>query len=202
MQGMMKKIGLMLFVGLFLAGAAWAGTVEMVLYGLSGREREEDWRVLGEGLVEKGARVESTDAERARVVIWYDEEVLFPKRSAKVRLRVSEVEKRLGQLVREASMAAFDLRSVSAGGCESGYIARELRIGVLDCKGCRYGAYTLAMRVEGVERVWVDAERAVLRFTYHPGRVERLYSGFFEPEWIVSELVKSSLRKGRVEVLD
>jgi hypothetical protein len=202
MQGMMKKIGLMLFVGLFLAGAAWAGTVEMVLYGLSGREREEDWRVLGEGLVEKGVRVESTDAERARVVIWYDEEVLFPKRSAKVRLRVSEVEKRLGQLVREASMAAFDLRSVSAGGCESGYIARELRIGVLDCKGCRYGAYTLAMRVEGVERVWVDAERAVLRFTYHPGRVGRLYSGFFEPEWIVSELVKSSLRKGRVEVLD
>ncbi len=198
----MKKIGLMLFVGLFLAGAAWAGTVEMVLYGLSGREREEDWRVLGEGLVEKGVRVESTDAERARVVIWYDEEVLFPKRSAKVRLRVSEVEKRLGQLVREASMAAFDLRSVSAGGCESGYIARELRIGVLDCKGCRYGAYTLAMRVEGVERVWVDAERAVLRFTYHPGRVGRLYSGFFEPEWIVSELVKSSLRKGRVEVLD
>ncbi len=103
----MKKIGLMLFVGLFLAGAAWAGTVEMVLYGLSGREREEDWRVLGEGLVEKGVRVEST-----------------------------------------------------------------------------------------------DAERAVLRFTYHPGRVGRLYSGFFEPEWIVSELVKSSLRKGRVEVLD
>jgi hypothetical protein len=127
---------------------------------------------------------------------------LFPKRNPKVRLKGAEVEKRLGQLVREATSAAFDLRSVSSGGFESGYRDREIRIGVLDCKGCRYGAYTLAMRVEGVERVWIDAERSVLRFSYDPGRIGRLYSGFFEGDWIVSEVVKSSLRKGRVEVVE
>ncbi len=199
----MRKNALMMSVGLIWAGVAFAdGVVEMVLYGLSGKEREGDWRAVCEELVEKGVRVERTDAERARVVISYDEEVLFPKRNAKVRLKGAEVEKRLGQLVREATSAAFDLRSVSAGGFESGYQDREVRIGVLDCKGCRYGAYTLAMRVEGVERVWIDAERSILRYSYNPGRIGRVYSGFFEADWIVSEIVKSSLRKGRVEVVE
>jgi hypothetical protein len=174
----------------------------MVLYGLSGKEREGDWGVLCGDLVDQGVRVERTDASRARVVIAYDEGVLFPKRNTRVPLRIAEVERRIGQLVREASTAAFDVRPVSAGGFESGYVEQEVRIGVLDCKGCRYGAYTLAMRVEGVERVWIDAERSALRFAYDRGRVGRIYSAFFEPEWIVNELVKSSLRKGRVEVVE
>lgn len=199
----MRKMALTVAAVLFWGSVVCAqGVVEMVLYGLSGKEREGDWRMVCGELAEKGVRVEDTDVARARVVVVYDEEVLFPKRNTKVRLRLSEVEKRIGQLVRETSTAAFDVRSVSAGGFESGYAEREVRIGVLDCKGCRYGAYTLAMRVEGVERVWVDAERSVLRFAYDPARIGRTYSTFFEPEWIVSELVKSSLRKGRVEVLD
>jgi hypothetical protein len=200
---MMQKLVLMLAGWLCVEGVVLAGgTVEMMLYGLSGKEREEDWRNLGEELASRGVRVEHTDVPRSRVVMVYDEELLFPKRNPKVRLRIGEVEKRIAQLVREATTAAFDVRSLSTGGCESRYVEREVRIGVLDCKGCRYGAYTLAMRVEGVDRAWIDAERSVLRFAFDPSRVGRTYSAFFDPEWIVSELVKSSLRKGRVEVVE
>jgi hypothetical protein len=195
-----------IFIALMLCGlvvsAVAGGPIEMGLYGLSGRDREGDWAVFSEELRERGVRVESTDVMRARVVVSYEEELLFPKWNPKQRLKREEVEKRLGQVVREGSTGAFDLRPLGAGGMESGFVDAEVRIGVLDCKGCRYGAYTLLMRVEGIERVWVDAERLVVRFAYDRGRVRRIYSSFFEPDQMIRELALSALRKGRVEVLD
>lgn len=176
------------------------GPLAMALVGLSGDERLADWERLMPVLEEKGVRVLQTDSRGARIEIEYDQPTLFPKLNSKHRLTLEEIRHRLAQVVRESSRASFDLLPVLGAASECGQVERTLSIGVLDCKGCRYGAYSIAMKVQGVDRVWVDAEKSTLTFAYRPARVSRLYSTYFEPDILMHGLVVSALRKGRVEV--
>ncbi len=63
----------------------------------------------------------------------------------------------------------------------------EIQVGLLDCKGCRYGAYIAIAKLDGVEHATVS-ESALLTAWIDPAKTNR-------------EALIEALKKGRVELV-
>ena len=94
------------------------------------------------------------------------------------------ITKRLDDLLRAASSSTFTLRPPAAIPREKMQTV-EIHVGILDCKGCRYGAYVAIAKIEGVESAtvtgaglltaWIDpakTNRAALEAALKKARVE------------------------------
>ena len=95
------------------------------------------------------------------------------------------ITKRLEDLLRVASNGTFTLVPMSTLAADK-LQKIEIQCGLLDCKGCRYGAYIAIAKLDGVERATVN-EKALLTVWIDPAKTNR-------------EALVAALKKGNVEV--
>jgi hypothetical protein len=154
----------------FAASFARADTLtsEYRIVGLFSPDRETDLRQVMEDIPE--LQLVSVDYENARVKLKYDCQTLFPELSSKKIPSAEKIEQRIDELLKKASDGTFHLNPAPVVSADK-LKKLEIPVGILDCKGCRYGVYLLAMKLPGVERatvvggdhavatVWIDTSK-------------------------------------------
>ena len=95
---------------------------------------------------------------------------------------------RLDQLIGAASTRTFALTARSTVPADK-LTKLEIPIGVLDCKGCRYAAYSAVAKLDGVERATVTATPSAVIAWVDAAKVKR-------------EALLDALKKIRVELLE
>lgn len=151
--------------------------------GFSHPEREEDFRQALATL--PGIVLVGLDLAAAEVTLRFDPEQLVsgakPGQPVAPEKILEELDKRLGQ----ASVRTFSLTPRST--VPNADLATEtIPVGLLDCKGCRYGVYLAVARLEGVVRASVSSETGLLTVWFDPKKTGR-------------PALEEALKKARVE---
>lgn len=145
-------------------------TARYGLIGLFTPDRKDDLRELMRELPE--FQLASIDTDSAEVTIRYDLAKLFPNFNAKKPPTADEVFQRLNNLLGSASQGTFRIKPLST--VPKDKLTRvEIKIGVLDCKACRYGAYSVVLRIDGVERATVSAQPSMVTAWIDPSKTDR-----------------------------
>ena len=96
-----------------------------------------------------------------------------------------EIEQSLSHLLGEASNQTFVLKPSSKIPREK-LTKVEIKIGILDCKGCRYATYLVVMKEAGVEQATVD----------------KIVTAWLDPAMTSQAAIESALKRSGVEVLE
>ena len=153
------------------------------IIGLSEPSREQDLRDQVKTMPEVELAALSFDS--AEVTFRYDPAKLMPGYNPKKPPAPEAITKRLEDLLRAASNGTFTMVPLSTQPADK-LQKIELSCGLLDCKGCRYGAYIAIAKLDGVERATVN-EKALLTVWIDPAKTNR-------------EALVAALKKGRVEL--
>jgi len=159
-------------------------TTKHRIIGLCSPDRQEDLRHVVQKIPE--VQLLGIDFDKAEVSFSYDLAKLFPTAKAKQVFTVEQVAERLDNLLRNASGGSFTLRPASTGPLEKLTVV-EFQIGILDCKGCRLGAYQAIARMDGVDRATVDSKDGRLTAWIDPAKTDRA-------------AIEAALKKARVEL--
>ena len=164
----MKRRALILFLLMGLPGPVLRAAEETSTFrviGFSHPEREADFRQVMDALPELG--LVKLDIERAEVTLRYDIAKLFPKSSPDQPVPPEKVLEELDKRIGNASTRTFSLTLQTAP--SSALTKVEIPVGLLDCKGCRYGVYLAVAKIEGVDRAnvsdagvltaWIEASK-------------------------------------------
>lgn len=183
------RIHLTLLIGIALyavptsLGAA-EQTSEHRIFGLFSPDRVSDLHKAMDDLPE--LHLVQLDFDTARITLRYDLNVLFPKLNPSKPPSDAEIEQRLSGLIDDASNNTFWLKPSSKISKEK--LAKlEIRIGLLDCRGCRYGVHLMLMDEPGVEQVTV---------------VGNLVTVWIDPASTSQAAIAAVLGKNRVAVLE
>ncbi|MDB6003368.1 MAG: hypothetical protein JWR15_355 [Prosthecobacter sp.] len=153
------------------------------IIGLSEPSREQDLREEVKTMPE--VEVAALNFDTAEVTFRYDPAKLMPGYNPKKPPAPEAITRRLEDLLRAASNGTFTLVPLSTLPADK--LQRiEIQCGLLDCKGCRYGAYITIAKLDGVERATVN-ESALLTVWIDPAKTNR-------------EALEAALKKGRVEL--
>lgn len=153
------------------------------IIGLSEPSREQDLREQVKTM--PGVEISTLNFDTAEVTFRYDPAKLMPGYNPKHPPKAEAVTRRLEEVLRVASNGTFTLAPPSTLG-EDKLQKLEIQCGLLDCKGCRYGAYIAIAKLDGVERATVN-ESALLTAWIDPAKTNR-------------EALEAALKKGRVEL--
>ena len=153
------------------------------LLGLSEPSREEDLRE--EVKTMPGVEIAALSFDTAEVTFRYDLAQLVTNYNAKKPPTPEAITKRLEELLRTASNGTFSLLPPSTLPADK-LQKIEIQCGLLDCKGCRYGAYIAVAKLVGVERAQVN-ETGLLTAWIDPAKTDR-------------KKLEEALKKGRVEL--
>ena len=151
-----------LFCALLLAASllhAEEQTGTYRLIGLSAPEREGDLREVMKTVPD--VALVGLDAAKAEVTLRYELEKLFPTAKPKQPTAPDKITERLNSLIGQASKNTFSLTARSTVPADK-LTKVEIPIGVLDCKGCRYAAYSAIAKLDGVERATVSAQPSAI----------------------------------------
>jgi hypothetical protein len=129
------------------------------IIGLSDPDREKDLRDVVKTMPE--VELVSLDINTTEAAFKYDVAKLLTNYNPKKPPAADAVTKRLDDLLKNASHNTFSLKTLSTVPADK-LKKEEIPVGVLDCKGCRYGAYLAVAKIEGVERATVSSEKALL----------------------------------------
>ena len=151
-----------LFCALLLAASllhAEEQTGTYRLIGLSAPEREGDLREVMKTVPD--VALVGLDAAKAEVTLRYELEKLFPTAKPKQPTAPDKITERLNSLIGQASKNTFTVTARSTVPADK-LTKVEIPIGVLDCKGCRYAAYSAIAKLDGVERATVSAQPSAI----------------------------------------
>ena len=151
--------------------------------GLSEPSREEDFRATVRTMPD--VHLVKFDYESTEATFRYDVTTLISGYNPKKPPTDEAITKRLDDLLRAASQGTFTLRPPATIPKDK-MQAIEIKVGVLDCKGCRYGAYIAIAKLEGVERATVT-NAGLLTVWIDPAKTNR-------------EALEAALKKARVEL--
>ena len=167
----------------FLVASLHADEVKHRIVGLSEPSREQDLREQ----VQTIAAVELTNLNytTTEATFRYDLDAHFPKINPKKPPTGIEITQKLDSLLKAASRGTFMLKSLATLS-EDKMQKIEIQAGLLDCKGCRYGAYIAIAKLDGVEHATVN-ETGLLTAWIDPAKTKR-------------EALINALKKGRVEL--
>jgi hypothetical protein len=140
------------------------------LTGLSAPERQDDLRQVMSAIPE--IQLVSADSEKSEVTLKYDVAALFPNAKPPADLTPEKTMQQLNDRVRKASKGTFVLAAPSATPADQ-LTKLDLRIGILDCKACRYGAYIAVAKKEGVDRASINAEGRMLSIWFDATKTNR-----------------------------
>ena len=162
----LRSIILLLLAGLMgpVLRAAEETTTFRVI-GFSHPEREADFRQVMRSLPE--LVLVKLDIEKAEVTFRYDMAKLLPKASPDQPVPPEKVLEELEKRIGNASTRTFSLTLKTVPSAAPTKV--DIPVGLLDCKGCRYGVYLAVAKIEGVDRasvtgegvltVWIDATK-------------------------------------------
>ena len=153
------------------------------IIGLSEPSREQDLREQVKTMPE--VEIAAFNFDTAEVTFRYDPAKLIPGYNPKKPPAPEAITRRLEDLLRAASNGTFTLVPLSTLPTDK-LQKIEIQCGLLDCKGCRYGAYIAIAKLDGVERATVN-EKALLTAWIDPAKTNR-------------EALEAALKKGHVEL--
>ncbi|MCF7787966.1 MAG: hypothetical protein K9N47_17730 [Prosthecobacter sp.] len=153
------------------------------IIGLSEPSREQDLREQVKTMPE--VELAALNFNTAEVTFRYDVAKLIPNYNPKHPPKTEAITRHLEDLLRAASNGTFTLQPLSTLPADK-LQKLEIQCGLLDCKGCRYGAYITIAKLDGVERATVN-ESALLTAWIDPTKTNR-------------EDLEAALKKGRVEL--
>ncbi len=153
------------------------------IIGLSEPSREQDLREHVKTMPE--VEIAAFNFDTAEVTFHYDPAKLIPGYNPKKPPAPEAITRRLEDLLRAASNGTFTLAPLSTLPTDK-LQKIEIQCGLLDCKGCRYGAYIAIAKLDGVERANVN-EKALLTAWIDPAKTNR-------------EALEAALKKGHVEL--
>ena len=151
--------------------------------GLSELSREEDLRATVKTMPD--VELVKFDYESTEATFRYDVTKLISGYNPKKPPNEEAITKRLDDLLRAASQGTFTLKPPATIPKDK-MQAIEIKVGVLDCKGCRYGAYIAIAKLDGVERATVT-NAGLLTVWIDPAKTNR-------------EALEGALKKARVEL--
>ena len=154
------------------------------LVGLSAPEREADLREVMKSVAD--VTLVSLDAAKAEVTLRFELEKLFPTAKPKQPPAPDKITERLNNLLGSASKNTLNLTAQSTLPADK-LTKVEIPIGVLDCKGCRYAAYSAIAKLDGVERATVSATPSAVIAWIDATKTKR-------------EVLEDALKKARVEL--
>ena len=153
------------------------------IIGLSEPSREEDLRATVKTMTE--VQLVKFDYESTETTFRYDVTTLISGYNPKKPPTEEAITKRLEDLLRAASQGTFTLKPPATIPKDT-MQKLEIKVGVLDCKGCRYGAYIVIAKLDGVERATVT-NAGLLTVWIDPAKTNR-------------EALEAALKKARVEL--
>ena len=157
-------------------------TTTFRIVGFSNPEREADFRQVMDTLPELVlVKLEIAEAE---VTLRYDTAKILANVKPGQPVPPDKVLEALDNRIGQASTRTFNLSPRAA--TPEALTKVEIPVGLLDCKGCRYGVYIAVAKIEGVDRASVSSE-GVLTAWIDPARTNR------------AALVEA-LKKARVEL--
>jgi hypothetical protein len=138
--------------------------------GLCSLDRVED---LCEAFKEvTTAQVERIDFDKGECTLRFDLAKIFPGVKPDKLPPLEDLVKRFSERLNGVSHGQFKLRALCALPREK--LQRiELKIGLLDCKACRLGAYYAVANIEGVEQANVAAEGNQMTAWIDPAKTNR-----------------------------
>ncbi len=179
----MKAILLILCLTALSAIAA-DETSEHRIIGLFQPDRQDDLREVVKTMPD--VQLVKLNYDTIEATFSYDVTKLISGYNPKKPPTEEAVTKRLDELLRAASQGTFTLKPVATIPKDQ-MQAIEIKVGLLDCKGCRYGAYLAIAKLDGVERATVN-EAGLLTAWIDPAKTDRT-------------ALETALKKGRVELL-
>ena len=153
------------------------------IIGLSEPSREQDLREQVKTMPE--VEVAAFNFDNAEVTFRYDPAKLMPGYNPKKPPAPEAITRRLEDLLRAVSNGTFTLVPLSTLPTDK-LQKIEIQCGLLDCKGCRYGAYIAVAKLDGVEHASVN-EHALLTVMIDPAKTNRA-------------ALEEALKKGRIEL--
>jgi len=154
------------------------------IVGLFQPDRQDDLREIVKSLPD--VQLVNLDYETTEATFSYDVTKLISGYNPKKPPTEEAVTKRLDDLLRTASQGTFTLKPLATIPKDQ-MQAIEIKVGLLDCKGCRYGAYLVMAKLDGVERATVN-EAGLLTAWIDPAKTDRV-------------ALEGALKKARVELL-
>ena len=140
------------------------------IVGLSEPEREKDLREIVKTLPD--VELVNLDLETTEVTLKYDPAKVISNYNPKKPPTAEAIAKRLEELLNSASHGTFSLKPPSTVAKDKLKV-EEIGVGILDCKGCRYGAYIAIAKIDGVERATVSSEKGLLTAWIDPAKTNR-----------------------------
>ena len=178
---LMALIGL--FAGATLRAEEQSTTVRII--GISDPGRVEDFRTALKSVPE--LQLVSVDGEKASAVLRYEISAIITKPKPKpADLAPEKILEQLNNLVGKASVHTFSV-TAPTGVAEDKLVKVEFKVGILDCKGCRYGAYIVIAKLDGVERATVNSTNRTLTAWIDPAKTNK-------------DALEAALKKARVEL--
>ena len=153
------------------------------IVGLSEPSREEDLRATVKTMPD--VELVKLDGESTEATFRYDVTKLISGYNPKKPPNEEAITKRLDELLRTASQGTFTLKPTATIPKDK-MQKIEFKVGVLDCKACRYGAYIAIAKLDGVERATVT-NAGLLTVWIDPAQTNR-------------EALEAALKKARVEL--
>ena len=155
------------------------------ILGFSHSERVADFHKAVGTLPE--LKLVNVDGDKAIATLSFDLPVLLGKPKPRPEeLTPEKILERLDTLIGKASLRTFSVLKAT-GITEDKLTKVELQVGVLDCKGCRYGAYIAIAKIEGVERASVNSD-------------SRTLTAWIDATKTNKEAIEAALKKARVEL--
>jgi hypothetical protein len=152
-------------------------TVKYRITGLFSPEREADLREAAKKMAD--VTLSAVDYEKSEVTFAYD-----PAKMQKG-AKPEQVRSHIENLLRNASNHTFGLKPLSTIPREK--LKRvEIAVGVLDCKACGFGLYSIVMGVPGVEQTFANYKEGIVTAWIDPEKTDR--------EKVVDALKKREVR--------
>ena len=145
-------------------------TASYRILGLCSPERQDDLREVASKI--PGMKLLSSDFENGEVTLSYDQAVLFTQPGTKPNYKPEQITERLDNQLRAGSGGGFTLKPLSTTPKEK-LTKVEIPILLLDCKGCRLGAYNSISKIDGVERAFVSSEEGLVTALIDPAKTNR-----------------------------
>jgi hypothetical protein len=145
-------------------------TVQVRIVGLCSPDRQQDLRETVLQVPE--LTLAALDYEAAEATIRYDDTKLFGSPAPKQGRTAEQILARVDERLRTASRGTFSAKPRSALPADK-QTKVEIEIGLLDCKGCRFGAYQAVAKIDGALRVTVDSAVGLITAWIDPAKTSR-----------------------------
>jgi copper chaperone CopZ len=145
-------------------------TIRVRIVGFCSPDRQQDLR---EAVMQiAGVELAAIDYEAAEAAFRYDEALLMGSPPPKQGRPSEQILTRLDERLRGVSQGTFSARPLSSVPRDK-QTQVEFQVGVLHCKGCRYGVYQVLAKIYGVERASVDSQTGQVLAWIDPAKTDR-----------------------------